>query len=231
MKDFAYRMLGHFDARSIRERVLIGFTAFAVTWGLWIVSIGGALFDSHSDLETSFARLNRDLQTQDAERERLVSSDIAPARMVLKRKQERLQALLITQQEELDELLTRFVPPEKIPSLLEDVLSDFSGLKLVSLASQPAQPLLLQADRGDSEGLFSIDAESEDALQVRIYRHPVRMEFEGGYHDVMAYLDALESGDWRFAWRRFDYVVTEYPNAQVVIELETLSREKDWLGV
>ena len=88
MKDFAYRMLGHFDARSIRERVLIGFTAFAVTWGLWIVSIGGALFDSHSDLETSFARLNRDLQTQDAERERLVSSDIAPARMVLKRKQE-----------------------------------------------------------------------------------------------------------------------------------------------
>ncbi len=69
------------------------------------------------------------------------------------------------------------------------------------------------------------------AAQVTIYRHPVEIEVVGGYLDVMAYLSALEAAEWKFSWRRFEYVVDQYPNAQVLIELETLSREKEWLGV
>ena len=49
--------------------------------------------------------------------------------------------------------------------------------------------------------------------------------------EVLAYLAALESGSWRFSWRSFEYAVSEYPKARAIIEVETLSREREWLGV
>lgn len=225
MQALIARLLEQFDSRTVRERILIGLTLFALTWGVWIMSIGGVVIDGKAEVITSIDQLSRDLQLQNDERARLLGEDTAPQRLALEQQQDRLQELIIAQQAELDELLTRFIPPEQVPSLLEDVLRDFSGLRLVRLASQPAEPLLLKTEN---------EGEAKDAAhmpQVTIYRHPVQLEFEGGYLDVMAYLVALESGDWRFAWRKFEYAVEDYPKAQVLIELETLSREKEWLGV
>ncbi len=41
----------------------------------------------------------------------------------------------------------------------------------------------------------------------------------------------LEDAPWRFSWRSLNYHVEQFPNATVVLELETMSREKNWLGV
>ena len=65
----------------------------------------------------------------------------------------------------------------------------------------------------------------------RVYKHPLRLEFEGDYFEVQAYLAELESSDWDFGWRRLDYVVTDHPVAEVTLEIETLSQQKSWIGV
>ncbi len=216
-----------FDARSLRERLLIGLTLCVVTWAVWEVSIGGAVTDSKAEVITDIDRLARDLEQQNFERDRLIELDRTPEREALRRQQERLNSLLVAQAEELDALLARFVPPEDVPALLEDVLQNHEGLKLVRLTSQPAEPVTITIESG-------ADAEAENAAEVpsvEIYRHPVLLEFEGGYLDVLAYLESLEEVGWQFAWRRLEYAVAEYPDAQVLIELETLSREKEWLGV
>ena len=44
-------------------------------------------------------------------------------------------------------------------------------------------------------------------------------------------LASLEATAWRFSWREIEYVVEDYPDARVRIEIETLSREQAWLGV
>ncbi len=117
--------------------------------------------------------------------------------------------------------MARFVPPEEVPHLLEDVLQDYRGLKLIRLSSKSAKPLLLQSQ----------SQEKQETNPITLYRHPVELEFEGGYLDVIAYLTALENASWGLSWRKLEYAVLEYPNAAVLIEIETLSREKEWLGV
>ena len=227
MKTLFARLLKQFDARSIRERILIGLTLFAVTWALWMTSIGALVLDNKTEVVTRIDRLAADLALQSREQQRLRRADKTPVRRALTRQQQRLQEFIVVQQAELDDLLTRFIPPEEVPVLLEDVLRGFAGLKLIRLVSQPAEPLLLQTAEA---GQYEQDGEAAPA-PLEIYRHPVHLEFEGGYMQVLAYLAALEAGEWHFTWRKFDYAVREYPKAQVVLEIETLSREREWLGV
>ncbi len=59
----------------------------------------------------------------------------------------------------------------------------------------------------------------------------MRLEFEGNYFEVLDYLADLESSDWDLGWRMLDYAVIDYPTASVVIEIETLSRDRSWIGV
>ena len=224
MKALIEKLTMLFDARSVRERLLIGLTAFALTWGLWEVSIGAVMSDHKAAVITDIERLAQDLEQQNFENDRLRQLDRSPEREALARQQSRLENVIVAQAAELDALLARFVPPEAVPELLEDVLARHRGLKLVRLTSQPAEPVTLTVAVDDEE-------DAQAAPSVEIYRHPVRIEFEGGYMDVLAYLKALEEVEWQFAWRRFEYGVEEHPKAAITIELETLSREKEWLGV
>jgi MSHA biogenesis protein MshJ len=229
MKEYLKHLLDRFEGCSLRERILISVTLFTFTGGLWFTLLGGVVVDKKVVVVKSIDRLTRDMQAQTAEQIRLLAEDKTPAKIALQHRQDQLQAVIVEQQAELDELLDRFIAPEQVPDLLEDVLDGFADLQLVRLASRPSEPVVLQAASHGADA-----GENADAItppQVTIYRHPVEIEFVGGYMDVLAYLNALEAAEWQFSWRRFDYVVEEYPNAQVRIELETLSREKEWLGV
>ena len=224
MKALTERLAVLFDARTVRERLLIGLTAFALTWGLWEISIGAVMSDHKAEVITDIERLAQELEQQNFENDRLRQLDRSPEREALARQQLRLENVIVEQAAVLDALLARFVPPEAVPELLEDVLARHRGLKLVRLTSQPAEPVTLTVAVENED-------EAQSAPSVEIYRHPVRIEFEGGYMDVLAYLKALEEVEWQFAWRRFEYGVEEHPRAAITIELETLSREKEWLGV
>ncbi|XOV84053.1 MAG: hypothetical protein ACFHXK_02835 [bacterium] len=229
MKEYMKHLLAQFEACSLRERILISLTLFAFTGGVWFTLFGGVVVDKKVTVIKNIDSLTRDMQTQAAEQIRLRAEDKTPAKLALQRRQDQLQAVIVEQQEELDALLDRFIAPEQVPDLLEDVLEGFEDLKLVRLASRPSEPVVLQAaaTRPDTDDTGS----KQNSPQVTIYRHPVEIEFVGGYLDVLAYLNALEAAQWQFSWRRFDYVVEEHPKALVRIELETLSREKEWLGV
>ena len=229
MKNYLKHLLDQFEGCSLRERILISITLFTFTGGLWFTLLGGVVVDKKVDVVRSIDRLSRDMQTQTAEQIRLLAEDKTPAKIALQQKQDQLKAVIVEQQEELDALLERFIAPEQVPDLLEDVLDGFEDLQLVRLASRPSEPVVLQAASHVAEP--GDETDNTVSPQVTIYRHPVEIEFVGGYLDVLAYLNALEAAQWQFSWRRLDYVVEEYPNAQVRIELETLSREKEWLGV
>ena len=66
-----------------------------------------------------------------------------------------------------------------------------------------------------------------------LYRHGMRVTFEGSYFEVRDYLRSIEGGDWRLFWERLDYQVGEAGpgRARITLELYTLSREAGWVGV
>ncbi len=92
-------------------------------------------------------------------------------------------------------------------------------LKLNELRSIPPVPLLLQ------------QTEKSDEPKAGLYRHGVTLIFEGKYFDIQQYLENLESLPWQFYWKKFDYIVGDYPTASVELEIYTLSTNKAFIGV
>lgn len=112
---------------------------------------------------------------------------------------------------------SELVPPGKMPALLETVLGKSDKLTLREMRSiAPTQLLKI---------------EDEDTAQTNLYQHGVQLVLEGRYFDIQEYLESIETLPWQFYWKRFSYRVTEYPLAQVEIELYTLSTSPAFIGV
>lgn len=206
---------------NLRERALVSLSLMAVTWMVWNVTIGGFLEEAkariHRDVNTAYAEMQQEV----AEQSRLQKAENEDPNERLNRERATLGLELENLDENLAAALERFVAPEKMPSLLKDVIRHHDGLKLKRIASLPVEAIELEKPP---------DPEDQTPSPV-IYRHPLRLEFQGNYFEVLSYLAELEEGDWKFGWRSLSYVVEDYPVAVVTLEIETLSRERSWIGV
>ncbi|WP_375751527.1 type 4a pilus biogenesis protein PilO [Vibrio sp. HN007] len=115
---------------------------------------------------------------------------------------------------ELAEQVDRLLSPGEMANLLQEVLVSSKGLKLVSLESQPAKPVLADAD---NKG-------------VNYYIHPVRIELTGSYFQIKDYLKSLEGMTVKYFWSKFQYQVEEYPKARLVLEVYTLGTRLEFIG-
>lgn len=203
---------------SLRERLLVLAALMALSWMLWSLLLATPLSLEQSTLlrerQVFEQRIAAALALRDELEAQLAdnpSERLAGERASLER---RLAAL----EEQLAAVLGSFVPPQAMADLLEDVLAGRPELELLRLEKLPVETLETAAD----------DAE---AAPPALYRHPLRLELAGAYLDVLAYLQALEALPWQLGWRRLDYAVDDYPRARVVLEVETLSEQRSWLGV
>lgn len=130
-----------------------------------------------------------------------------------------------------DELLQRIdvetstlVSPAKMKALLQDLLRNQAKLKLVALESSSA-PLALPTS--------AVSEPKEKMPPVVFYRHGLRLTLEGGYFDLLGYLNAIQASGWRLHWDTLNYEVGEggANRARVTLDLHTLSRDAGWVGV
>lgn len=223
-------LVGRYRALTLRERALVVATLLAVTWAAWDATLGQALAASRAEARGRIDALERQIAGVRAERRQIETSGVGDPNERLRRERDRLDGKLRDMDASLGTLLDRFVAPESMPALLEDVIHQHQGLKLIRIDSLSAELMEVSAPQ---EQIVAGEASATPSppAPVRIYRHPLRLQFEGSYFDVLAYLAQIESGDWRFGWRHLDYEVRDYPVARVTVEIETLSRERSWIGV
>ena len=131
---------------------------------------------------------------------------------LLKRQNQKISGQLKTVTENL-------VPANKMAGMLESVLSKSKGLTLIELQSIAPIPISLGLPEENKKPVASL------------YRHGVTFIFEGNYQDIQRYLETLESLPWQFYWKKFDYLVVDYPTASVELEIYTLSTNKAFIGV
>ncbi|MFN3018914.1 type II secretion system protein GspM [Vibrio coralliilyticus] len=117
--------------------------------------------------------------------------------------------------EQLAQIIENLISPSQMARLLEDVLAGTKGLKLVSLESMTAEPIIGGADNQTRTGY---------------YLHPVRLELTGGYFSILTYLNTLESLPVNYYWRSFSYTVEAYPTARLVLEVYTLGTRQEFIG-
>lgn len=116
--------------------------------------------------------------------------------------------------ERLELLVESLVTPSQMAELLENVLVSSKGLKLESLNSLPAEPIIAG---GSSQA-------------VGYYIHPVKIEITGRYFDIKNYLIELESMPTTYFWRSYQYQVEDYPSARLVLIVYTLGTGQEFIG-
>jgi MSHA biogenesis protein MshJ len=234
------------DALTLRERA-IGFTiALAFMVYLWHAVLYAPLDARRSRLAGEVAALRGDLeklhgQTDALARLRMQDPDAAPrARLVALRDE------AVRMREALVSVVDHLVPPEEMASVLEAVLTRETGLRMVSLESLGSELLASTAKPGPEPSATKTGARAggnraraagrgrvETLLErpISVFRHGLRIRFQGDYLQTLSYLQALEALSWRFVWDSVSLSVTEHPESEVTITVYSMSLGEPWMGV
>lgn len=242
-----------FDARVMRERIIIAGCMFAVVYGIFYYGFFFPLDLKKSAIEKRLENVGREhekLTAQEVVFSKAISNDPNADK---KRELARLSQQLKNLDEDLIKLSVGLISAEQLPIALRDVLIKTKGLELLGLETQLPTKLTLtepprlnvpsqnpeesELERAESllEEVNSNSASEENNAGssengVGLYKHSVKLAIEGEYFSIVDYLRSIEELPWKIYWQSLDYHVDAYPGARVVLEVYTLSTEKSLIG-
>lgn len=123
------------------------------------------------------------------------------------------------------------VTPDKMVSLLEEILKKNKQLQLVSLKTLPVTQLSEPDSTPGKAGKREQTAANESADVGRVYKHGVELVVQGSYPDLVSYLSQLEGLPWRLFWAKTKLNAEEHPKLRLTLTLFTLSLDKAWLNI
>ena len=240
MKQYWQRLETKIDAMTLRERTM----AFGIAALVLITLINTVMLDPLLTQQKQYSQQVRLDQQQIAAIQaeiqlRVASHDLdpdAPSRA-------RLQALKQQSAKLHDDLMGMqkgLVSPDKMASLLEDLLRKNGRLHLTSLKTLPVSLLNETSEQetpvasGKKPAVAaSAQKDKQDGGQPvdTIYRHGVEIVVQGSYPDMMNYLAELESMPWQLFWAKAKLNVDAYPKSSLTLTLFTLSLDKKWLHI
>ncbi|GLS26709.1 type II secretion system protein GspM [Marinibactrum halimedae] len=235
-----------FDALETRERLLVLVGGALLIIMLLDFMIVSPVAKQLSKKEASIVSIKKELQVSQQTLTQMVqlqsfdpNGKLRESIAVEQKKVDRLD-------EQLAQMSVGLIRADELPQLLEQLLLESKGLRLTELQTLPVQLITLS---GTEELLAQTSEtgapteptvvspvadpawESSASQPVGVYKHRVRVEFEGSYFDVTRYLRRLEHLSWRFYWDRMTYEVDDYPSGRVTVWVYTLTTEEGLLGV
>ena len=216
------------DAMSLRERALLFASLVALVFILWNTALVSPLEKKQQQVRQTIDSLQSQIANLDAQSQAILTrhnqDPNAPVRAhlaVVNRQLSRLDA-------QIEQTVKSLVPPRQMAKLLEAVLAQKTRLKLIKVESLGSRPLVTpkKDDKNKAGG-----EDSGKTPEVGVYRHDLRLTFEGDYLATLDYLRALQEKHKAFFWDGLDIVMEKYPTAMVTITVHTLSLDKGWIGV
>jgi len=220
------------DALSLRERALV-FAALLGAFGwAWNELLFAPLDARRVELAGRVPELREEIARLHAQATELAELRSRDPDAANRRRLAALRAEAAKVDSELARLTDRLVPPEQMTRVIEAVLTRQRGLRLVRLEGLGAEPIgaLPAAGRKAADARPGGGGPAAGGAAL-LYRHGLRVVFEGGYLDTLAYLEALEGLPWRFLWEEMSLEVEEYPLARVAVTVRSLSLDEAWIGV
>jgi len=124
---------------------------------------------------------------------------------------------------ELGKLQRTLLSPDRMAGVLQQLLGRDPRVRLVSMRNLAPEPI----DRVEAQ---VAPAEPVPTPSAQVFRHGVELVVEGGYLDLLAYLDTLERQPWQLFWGKVT-LEADYPRATLRLTLYTLSLDRAWLVV
>lgn len=239
-----------FDAKTLRERVIVAMVVLALIYAIFDFSLFASINKDKAviDLRMDTVQLEmKKLSAQELVLARALTNDPTAAK---RREIDRLQLRTAELDGDLQKLSVGLIAAEKLPEALHDVLQEMGSLRLQSMETLAPTKLRLntpaavepkaavekektEQDKTEQDkALAALDQPPETAAEnVGVFKHAVVVSLEGQYFDVVRYIAALEKLPWKIYWEGLEYQVTHYPKASVTIKVYTLSTDKGVLGV
>ncbi len=226
--DGLIRLQEKIDARVIRERGLIFLTALAFVFMLW-----NFVVQSSIDKKTQETRAQLD---QLATQRTTMQTQIAAATQSLLNDPDKQKKAQITQlqadisglENQLQSVSQNLIKADQLPQALQEVLEKTSQLILLEVKTLPAKELQFVALSTANDAQ---PAPANEETSAGVFQHVVELRVSGSYSQVVQLLVALERLPWRFYWQDLNYSVDQYPNAEVILRVYTLSSEEGLFGV
>jgi len=123
------------------------------------------------------------------------------------------------------------VPPDRMASMLEDILKRNRRLQLVKMTTIPAVELLGRESAQAQAQPQSAEAGMKDAGSQNIFKHGVELTLRGSYFDMLDYLAQIEALPWQMYWGQLKLDARDYSRPELKLTLYTLSLDKTWLTI
>ncbi|WP_133405658.1 type 4a pilus biogenesis protein PilO [Parashewanella tropica] len=203
-----------FAQLTLRERVLIAASSGILL--LWLCSLPVEhLYQKWCDQKQAYKELEQQNQLSNqliqTYRQRLETDPNQDYRAQIQALEEQQNAL----NERLEGQLVDMVSATYMPTLLKDILSKTTNVKLTGLTTVAPVPVL------------SLD----DSSSENLYRHGLQLKLTGDYFGFIKFVSAIDALPNKLYWKRVNYKVTQYPKAEIELELETVSINKELIRV
>jgi MSHA biogenesis protein MshJ len=211
------------DALSVRERGIIFVAGLMLLFMLFSNVVFGPLRTEQAQLEQALTTKRNQLNDIDRQINTAVSGG-TEADTMHRAKLAALRQQLTDLDSQMDRMTAGVVSPKEMARLVEQMLTRGRGLELVKLEALPSMPI---GEEANASGNATPAANSGATM----YRHAMRIELKGRYFDIVEYLKALESLQWKVFWGEVTLETDKYPFSKVSLVIYTLSRYPGWIGV
>ena len=241
------------DAKPLRERALIGLSLFALVFLVWTLLVQSAPDARKKELDAQLSQLQNDQKASQDQLTALTSALAAGPAKVKQAEINQLESELAQIESKLSEVGQGLIAADQLPQILQSVFEKTNGLELVAVQTLAATEMMItpmlpvvettQASSSSSassasaaelavSGIANANSAKETKPQGSgVYKHGVVLKLRGDFFNILALIKALENLQWKFYWESLDYVVTDYPQAEIELRVFTLSSEEGLLGV
>ena len=225
------RLADRVDAMSLRERALI-FLAIAI---VLIVLVNTVLIDPlltrHKKLQQEITQTQEKTSAMLAQIQTLVKTWNVDPDIALRSRLAQLREQSDQTGKTLEDIQSGLVSPQRMPTLLEDILRHNRSLHLVALKTLPVKVLGEPDTTVAGEAAKPAQAQKPTTPESVVYKHGVEITLEGSYLDLLHYLTEIEALPWHVFWGKADVDVEKYPKVTLTLRLYTLSLDKAWLAI
>lgn len=217
MKNFIKRYAERIDAATLRERVMIFLACVLVVVFIANAAMLEPLRAQQKRTAAETARIQQELQAIQGQLAVMVQSAAKDPDAANRAKLAALREQLAQLSARVVQEQRRFTPPERMRTVLEELLRRNKGLALLDLKTLPATAVGAGTPGGAAAG--------------GVYRHGIEFTVSGNYLQLYEYLRTLEQLPTQLYWARAELSVSEHPVSTLKLTVYTVSFDPAWLIV
>ncbi len=227
-----------FNARAIRERVLIAGLIMAVIINGWLMLVYDPLAAKNERLQSQLLALQKQIESVDKQYAVLNTAKRVDPDRELKQRIRVAKQHIAKLDAELAQKMKGLIKPTQMAAILEQVLTENTSMRFERIQSLQVEPLLVSTNdnkektvTAPANNATNVAVKSASNTEIGVYRHGIEMEFSGSYLETLDYLKQLQQLPWNFYWDDVLFDVLAYPRSRIIIRVHTLSLKEGWIGV